>query len=118
MSRSLQVARNFESGQKHATATAGANTNAVLTIAAEADEIHVLDMLWFSYTDGTAGASPVGRITISIGGTVVFDHDITSSGPGPLRLHGMNGGKANEEVVVTLYAGGADVVGKLSVQYW
>jgi hypothetical protein len=114
MAKTLEGSRNLEAHQKHATATADANTNAVLTVAAIAGQIHILDTLWFSYSGTPTG----GRITIAIGGVTVLDQDITASGPGPLPLNRMNGGRENQAVVITLYAGGVGVIGKLSVQYW
>lgn len=115
MTHLLQVERNTENGLKHAIKNdAAANADAVITLAAIADEIHVLDQLWFSYS-----ATPTaGRLTITIGGVTKLDLDITQSGPGPLPLNRMNGGKPNEAVVITLKAAGSGVVGKLTVQYW
>lgn len=115
MTQMLQVQRNAESGLKHVVkADASANADAVISLAAVADEIHVLDQLWFSYS----GAPTGGRLTIAIGGVTKLDLDVTQSGPGPLPLNRMNGGKVNEAVVITLKAAGAGVVGKLAVQHW
>jgi hypothetical protein len=105
--------RNVESGQKHSTATAAGNTDVVLTVPAAEGEIHILDALWFSYS-----ATPTaGRLTISIGGVTVLDQHVTGAGLGPLPLYRMNSGE-NQAVVITLYAGGSSVIGKLSLQYW
>lgn len=106
--------RNVEVNQKHASATGTANTDLTLTIPADANHYHVLDTLWFSYSGTPTG----GRLTITIGSDVLLDHDITSGGPGPLPLHRMNSGKKNEAVAIKLFAAGAGVVGKLSVQYF
>lgn len=115
MTQLLQVERNIESGLKQSVKTdASANADAVITLAAMADEIHVLDQLWFSYSGTPTG----GRLIITIGGVTKLDLDVTQSGPGPLPLSRMNGGKVNEAVVITLKAAGAGVVGKLAAQYW
>lgn len=115
MTQSLQVERNTESGLKHAVKNdAAGNAAAVITLAAVPGEFHVLDQLWFSYSAAPTG----GRLTIAIGGVTKLDLDVTQSGPGPIPLNRMNGGKANEEVVITLAAGGSGVTGKLNIQYW
>ncbi len=88
-----------------------ANTDAVVTLAADADEMHVLKKIYWSYDVG-----PVGRLYVAIDGVTKLDVDITSSGPGFLPFDdGLYGGEKNKSLVVTLAAGGAAVTGKLTV---
>jgi len=57
---------------------ASSNADAAVTIAADVDHIHVIDRIFWSYS----GTPTAGRLTVSVGGTVVFDHDIRTAGPG------------------------------------
>ena len=93
------------------TNTEAANTAVAITLAANADEYHVLHAIQYSYT-----AAPTnGGITVTIGGTTVFDFDIvgtedTIEFPKPIYQN------KNEAMVITLKAGGAAIVGSLNVQ--
>ena len=92
------------------TATA-TNANATATLAAAGSGIkNVIDGIAWSYSGGI----PVGgRVVISDGSSIVFDEDVTSSGAGffPVRRKGT----ANTALTVTLYAGGAGIVGKVNI---
>ncbi len=87
-----------------------ANTAAVVTFVPGAARNQLFGVCW-SYN-----ATPTnGRLTI-MGGGFNFDIDITSDGPGfipfPVPMHSTG---AMNNIVVTLYAAGAGVVGKLNV---
>jgi len=114
MSAIFEAQRNVEAHQKYATSTSSAGGAAVVTLSGVTDVVHILNHVWFSYSDTPAS----GGITITIDGETFLDHDITQSGPGPLPLNRMNDGTTGSEVVITLKAGGGAVVGKLSVQYF
>jgi hypothetical protein len=93
-------------------ATAAANTAVTVTLAAVAGESHRLTYLAYSYSASPTG----GQITITDGGTTIFDLDVTSSWevfeslpPGGIKC------STNSAVVLTLAAGGAGIVGKLNV---
>ena len=90
-----------------------ANTAAVVTLAADPEQVHVLDRLEFSYD----GAPTGGSITVAIGGSTVFQHTITAGGPGQFTFDNapLYGG-LNASMVITLAAGGAGVVGKLTAR--
>lgn len=108
--------RNIESGQKFKKATASAGASATLTIAAEADEIHILDRLWFSWS-GVGALAATGTITITVDGDEIFNQDVANSGIGPLELGHMTKGVKNKEVVIVLSAV-TGLVPKLTVKYW
>ena len=82
------------------------NTAAIITLAADANERHVLDFVSWSYDNTPTG----GKLSISIAGTDSMVIGITAAGPGYLYLPGMHGAK-NEAMVLTLAAGGSGVVG-------
>ena len=94
-------------------------TAAVVTIPADANNFWAIDWISWSYSDDPTN----GQLTVSIGGTVVWQVDITVGGPGhieferPLYTNNRDGGqpKKNEEVVVTLADG--SVANKVNVRY-
>ena len=94
---------------RHAPETA--NTAAVITVAAAAGEIHVLESLEWS-TDGTPTNC---RLTAVVDGNTIVDVYITAAGPG--QLHFPRGryfpGSVNKAMVITLSAAGAGVSGSL-----
>lgn len=110
--------RVFEAGcnadQKHATVEGSANTAAVITIAANADEFWVLDHLTFSADSDPAANT---TLTIAIGSTTVWKHFITAGGVGPIPLGGLATGVKNEAVTITASAAGASKKINLSVIY-
>lgn len=92
-----------EAQPKLARATTASGTAAVVTIAAKADEFWVIDWITWSYDDDPVG----GRLTVEIGGVLVWDIDITVGGPGHIEFTGALYGSKNQAVVVTLANGGA-----------
>lgn len=91
---------------------ASAATNAVVTLAATANNFWVIStgVIW-SYSAAPTG----GRLTVAVNGAVVVDIDITAAGPGFLPLPEIRTPGVNQQVVVTLYSGGGSVVGKVSL---
>lgn len=93
------------------------NTAAAVTVAADTDEFWVVDRIDWSYDAAPTG----GLLTIAYGTspTTVWQVDITAAGPGFVNfdrgLH--NAATKNEQLVVTLAAGGAGIGGELNVLY-
>lgn len=91
----------------------GDATAAVITLAADANEIHVLDWVVWSYD----AAQTAGQLTVTIAGTTVFDIDILASGPGSVTFPGgLYGSNKNEAMVITLKAGDTGEAGKLNAR--
>jgi molybdopterin-binding protein len=100
------ITRPGETRWMHASAT---NAAAVVTVPSESRRPYISKMV-FSYS-----ATPTnGRVTVTIGGEVVFSHAITAAGVGPLNVN--IGGEVGASMTVTLAAGGSGVVGDLSVE--
>lgn len=94
------------------TSTAAADTDVVKTYAAEAGIAHLIPAIIFSYSAAPTG----GRLTIEDGtGNVVFDIDITAAGAGRVAFRPLLRGTANTDLIITLFAAGAAVVGKINV---
>jgi hypothetical protein len=89
-----------------------ANTAATQTIAAVVGKRHVLFKIAYSYSAAPTG----GRLSVTDGGTTVFDVDITLAGPGAFTLMEPMG--INSEMIVTLAAGGVGITGKLQFTYF
>lgn len=87
------------------------NTIATKTIAAMVGIRHILMKIVWSYSAAPTG----GRLTVTDGGSTVFDIDITSGGPGSLSL--MIPMVPNSAMVVSLAAGGVGITGKLQFYY-
>lgn len=85
------------------------NTNAVVTKSAPGSgKRTAFTGIWWSYSGTPTG----GRIVLTVGGNAIMDMDITAGGPGffPTPIH--KGGD-DEAVVLTLYAGGSGITGKV-----
>ena len=107
--KSPTVVREKAVGARPDLYARGVNAAAIVTFAPGRVRYELFGVCW-SYN-----AVPTnGRLTI-MGGGFNFDIDITADGPGfipfPAPLHATD----NTAIVVTLYAGGATVVGKLNV---
>lgn len=97
---------------------AAANAEAEVLVAGVAGDSHVLVGIEYSYQAGT----PVGKVTITDGSTVLKEWDVTGeghwsndfSGIAPLGGISMTMGA---DLKVELGAAGADAVGKLNVTY-
>jgi len=106
--------RDTNSDQRHASVEGSANTEAVITIAADASEFWVLDFVTFS-ADSDPDANTT--LTIAFGSTTVFKHFITAGGVGPIPLGGLATGEKNEAVTITASAAGSGKKVNLSVVY-
>lgn len=91
----------------HAPAAA---TAAVITLTAVADRRRVIHNIQWSYSETPTG----GLLTITDGGTTVWQIGIPSGGPGGFQL--VIPGGINSEMVITLASGGGTCVGKVNVQ--
>lgn len=102
---------DLEVQPKFARNAQSAGTDAVVTIAADANEFWAIDWISWSYS-----ADPVGgRLTVTIGGTVVWEVDITVGGPGHIEFLKPLYGSKNAAVVITLKDGSA--TNKVNVRY-
>jgi hypothetical protein len=79
-------------------------SDATVPISANADHTWVVDEIWCSY----AAAPTSGSLSVAIGGTTVFQQDITDAGEHYFPFTGglYNAGTKNEAVLVTLADGG------------
>ena len=111
----MKISSNIDQcgAPKFATASEASGDDTVLTIAADAGEFWVIDWVSWSYGSGLVAAD--GNLTISIGGTVVWQADITVSGPGHIEFTKPIYGAKGEAVVITLSDG--TTAGKLNVRY-
>lgn len=94
------------------------NVAAVVTITAAANDTWDVRGIYWSYDAAPTG----GNLLVTIDGTTEVTEDIFAAGPGQMlfaledREDGLRGAK-NQEVVVTLAAGGAGIGGQLNVLY-
>jgi len=99
-----------------ATAVSGAGAAVALTFTpAEPNDFVEIGQIDFSYS----GAPTGGGITITDGGTTVWQCDLSTAGPASIMFTQprMSRAKGNT-VVVTLAGGGGGLVGKLNVHAW
>lgn len=95
--------------------TPAANVAAVVNYAAISGQAHVLSSIAWSYT----GAPVAGNLKVEDGaGTVIFSMDIVAAGAGVLPGASPKLGTVGAAMIITLSAGGAGVVGKLSCGHW
>ena len=94
------------------TGESAANAAVAITYAALADRSHLIWSIEWSY-DGT----PTGSIAITVSGTAVFQQDVRAAGPGAVTFEPPQKAARNAEVIVTLAAGGAGVVGKVNITH-
>ena len=86
------------------------NTAAVLTFAAVPNCRQAVYKIIWSYDSDPTG----GQLTVTTGGEVLFQVDVTVGGPGFIPI--LVTGKLNQNLVITLAAGGAGVSGKVNVE--
>jgi hypothetical protein len=89
-----------------------ADTAAIITIAAVADETHVVDAVQWSYSEAPTG----GSLTITVNAVTKFKIAITAAGPGFINFPQGLYGDVNQAVVITLAAGAGTCVGIVSAQ--
>jgi hypothetical protein len=88
------------------------NEDARVTYAAVAGQSHCIAGVAWSYDTAEITAA---WLEITRGGVAVFQHYITTGGPGYFNFPVPMKGDVGEAMVITLYAGGADVQGSLTV---
>jgi hypothetical protein len=94
------------------TVTSSANAAATITLAAPgAAAQHALSAIHWSYS----AAATAGTLTISAGATTVLSLDLGAAVRDSLLFDPVLLGGLNAEVVITLGAGGAGIIGKLNV---
>jgi hypothetical protein len=91
-------------------AVPSANAAATVTYNAIVGLSHVLSGVAWSYSGSPTG----GNLQITDGGTVVFELDITSAGPGFVPFSPPKRFAVDSQVVITLAAGGSGVSGKVN----
>lgn len=95
---------NRDATEKNSTATAASGADAVVTLAAEAENFHVIDSIHCSYA-----AAATGKLTIAFGSgpTIVWEVDISTAGLREFLFpKGLTNAQAkNEQCVITLLDG-------------
>ena len=110
----MQGEPNTHARTKTARATSTANAAGVVTIAAIADEWHVIDQVDVSYSGAPTGAS----LTIAFGGVTKYLAQIERAGIVSVRFdRGLMTGTENEAVVFTTAAGGGSLTSEVNVLY-
>jgi len=98
----------------NSTATALADTIAVITMTAVVGRRIVCHGLQFSYD----GAPTGGRVFVEDGvGTTIWDVDLVAAADRMEHVEFFLVGSINTDMVITLAAGGAGVIGKLNCQH-
>ena len=89
-----------------------ANTAAIVTLAADSEQCHVITSITFGYN-----ATPTaGSVVVTAGGVTIFSVPVVAAGPGQIQFpYGLHNDSAlNEAVVITLAAAGASVTGRIN----
>lgn len=109
-SQTDQRSRSVSTGQVHDPI---ANTAAIITLGAAGVGIsNVISGIAWSYNADPTG----GNLIVENGsGSTVFSIDITNQGPGFIPFNPPKKGTANTDMIITLAAGGASVVGKVNL---
>ena len=123
----MRFQRNKDAHVRVATHVPAANTAAVVTIAAEADETWHIETIAFGYVGAVIAAAQDVSITVTNcygpAGAVTWTYPARFiSGTNPsgfidLSNLGLPANAKNLAMVITLPAGGANVIGTLSVTY-
>jgi len=96
------------------SAVSVANSDVTITYPARVGSTHLISGIAWSYDD-----TPTGRITVDYAGHRVFDIDITQGGPGFIPFDPPKCGRLGLPLSITLYAGGAGIIGKLNIiSHW
>jgi len=86
--------------QRFYTHAPGLSQDAVITLIADADEIHVLRVIHFSYR--SAAAPSIGKLTVDVGGATVYEDNVVEAGPKQVLFDDGLYGNKNEALVITL----------------
>ena len=112
-----QSSSSDQNGYFLSNITESGNTDVVVTGAALTDDYISVDWISWSFS---AIPTTAPSVIVEIGGTKVWEHDISGAGfdgvtfDPPLQADDK---ASDENLVVTLEAGGAAVTGKLKVRY-
>lgn len=94
------------------THSPASNTDAVVTYTADAYSAHVIRSIAYEYDASPTG----GLLTVEDGaGNVVFTKNIAAAGAGYVEFYDGLKGTVNEDMIITLAAGGSGVSGTISV---
>jgi len=92
--------------------TPAANTNADVILPAVAGTIYQIKSIIASYSAVPTG----GRLGVLSGAAIVFDIDVVAGGPIPFYSN-ITEDIPNTTMTIRLFAGGAGIIGKLTVSY-
>jgi hypothetical protein len=95
--------------------TPAANTEAIVSYAADADTYHVLETIHFSYSASPAAGS---KVSVEFDGVEVFAAYVTNGGPGPLCLSPALISPKGALMTVKLSAGGSGILGSLVCRHF
>jgi len=98
----------FTTDNRHAPA---ADTAAVVTVTGDANVPITLTQIWCSYSATPTG----GSVQVQDGTDVVWSQHIAAAGPNQFTFYPPLMGTKNQNLVVTLAAGGGAVVGTLTI---
>ena len=90
--------------------TGAPNAAVIITLPVSAARREFAGCVYWSYSADPTG----GRLTIA-GGGFGFDVDITTGGPGFIPFSIPQHATDDNPIIITLYAGGAGIVGKLNI---
>lgn len=76
--------------------------------------VHVLDWMVASFNETPTAAA---ALTVTIGGTVVFNVDISTAGPHSFTFPGGMYGVLGNALIVSMAVGGGSEVGKISARF-
>jgi hypothetical protein len=110
----MRLPINSDVAGNHLRADGADNAAAVITVAADANHCWGVMSLEWSYSDDPTGAT----LKIEAGGTKIWEVQITKGGPGQFQFKRPKhrGGAKNQELVITLSAGGAGITSDLNAE--
>lgn len=110
----MESLANTTARSKYATVLGAGSLSATLTVAADADQIHVLDWMTLSVD---AAPALTAKVTVTIGGTDLFDIDMKSIHEKfrfPVPIHRS---AKNESLVVTMGPSGLSRKNRITIGY-
>ncbi len=108
----IRTLREPVAGDANMWAVGLATADVTVTVVAPATgsgKFILIERVDWSYTGGT----PVGRLTVGYGSTVVFDIDIITAGPASVEVNRVI--PLETAAIVKLFGGGSGLIGKLNV---